>query len=86
MSLTVKEILKKWLKDNGYGGLYSDYMECGCNLEDLLPCEEVHQDCRAGVEIPCDGSCPEGSCDSHIVPKGEGGGMVTKAKEDEVFD
>lgn len=50
--MEVKEIVKKYLEDNGYGGLY-DGEECGCEVEDLAPCGEMPDTCIAGYKIPC---------------------------------
>ena len=61
---TVKEMVKKYLEDNGYCGLYDDEKECGCDLNNLMPCHEpVLNDCKAGYKAPCD--C--GDHDYHIV-------------------
>ena len=35
--MTVKEIVVKWLKDNGYDGLF-ECGECACKIEDIAPC------------------------------------------------
>jgi hypothetical protein len=48
--MNVKEILTKWLKDNGYDGLYSDF-ECGCALDDLCPCDGDITCCEPGYQI-----------------------------------
>ena len=34
--MTCKDIIIKWLKDNGYDGLAGEH--CGCGLDDLAPC------------------------------------------------
>lgn len=71
--MNVKKIVKKYLEDNGYDGLYSD--ECGCKLDDLGPCilgvDMIN--CQAGYISPCDPeTCPaDGDCEWHIGPKGE---------------
>jgi hypothetical protein len=36
--MTVKEIVKDWLKGHGYEGLCED--ECGCGLDDFAPCAD----------------------------------------------
>jgi hypothetical protein len=66
----VKEIIKQWLEQNGYDGLYSDSLGCGCELSELCPCEgESIKDCGPGYKI--DGcNCGQESlirCDFHIV-------------------
>ena len=70
--MTVKEIVKEYLKKNGYDGLYND--NCGCKItEDLCPCDDWFSPyCEAGYLIEYkDGeecSCGE-DCDWHIGPK-----------------
>ena len=46
--MTAKEILIKGLKDAGYDGLCD--LECGCFLDDLIPCGNDPSCCEAGVE------------------------------------
>ena len=49
--MKVKDILIKWLKDNGYDGLYCDG-ECGCLISNFCPCgSECVLDCEPGVKI-----------------------------------
>lgn len=50
--MTVKEIVKKWLEDNGYEGLAGE--DCGCENADLFVCgrEEVAC-CVAGHKVNC---------------------------------
>jgi hypothetical protein len=48
--LTIATIVEKWLKENGYDGLYLDLGEdesCGCALDNFMPCEEPGE-CVAG--------------------------------------
>lgn len=35
--MDILDIVKKYLKDNGYDGLGND--ECGCSIDDLFPCD-----------------------------------------------
>jgi len=35
--MSVRDIIKAYLKEHGYDGLCTD--ECGCRLDDLIPCE-----------------------------------------------
>jgi hypothetical protein len=64
--MNVKEIVKKYLGDNGYGGLCNDY--CGCTKENLiLCCSEGIENCEPGYKRiydanssicrECDGDC-----------------------------
>lgn len=66
--MTVKEIIVKYLKENGYDGLCNeDY--CGCELKDLMPCNELPSSCESGYKIKC--NCKgelEVPCPWHIVP------------------
>lgn len=50
--MTVKQIVEKYLKDNGYDGLQC-YAECGCTLNDLMPCEENFSECTPGYIKDC---------------------------------
>jgi hypothetical protein len=55
--LNVEQILKKWLKDNGYDGLYCS--GCGCSINDLAPCGMIYiMDCHPGYKGP--GNSQEG--------------------------
>ncbi len=66
----VAEIVEKWLRENGYDGLYHCSM-CGCHVDDLMPCcgDSINR-CQPGIEMVCD--CGE-DCDFHIGPKKKGG-------------
>jgi len=60
-----KNMIKYYLKRYGYDGLRSRDGECGCILEDLVPCGgEYAMNCIAGYRVDCD--CSEG-CNFHIV-------------------
>jgi hypothetical protein len=49
MSKSVKEIIKEYLAQNGYDGLYNDH--CGCALEwGIMNCDKLYSDCRAGYK------------------------------------
>jgi len=47
--MTVKEIVKEYLIKNGYDGLYD--RECGCRIDDLMPCVEGFEGCQAGYLV-----------------------------------
>lgn len=67
--MTVHEILKTYLKNEGYDGLYNSLVPCGCELKDLMPCDgEGVGDCEPGYKVPCDpGTCEaDGECDWHM--------------------
>ena len=66
---TVVEIVKAFLKQNGYDGLYNTDRYCRCQLSDLVPCGEIGSDCQAGFKVPCPGGDDYeayGDCDFHI--------------------
>ena len=44
--MNVYEITKKYLIDNGYDGLFTD--DCGCLVDDLMPCDGDCSYCEAG--------------------------------------
>lgn len=55
MSIEVKEIVIKYLKDHKFDGLFSSGCECACELEDLFPCCEYGLiSCKPGYKMPCD--------------------------------
>ncbi len=69
--MTLHDIVKEWLEKNGYEGLYSVDADCGCKLDDLMPCGEPGMNCRAGHVVPCDPeTCgADGDCPWHIGKK-----------------
>lgn len=81
-SLTVQEIVVDWLKSHGYDGLYSDSGECACLAEDLAPCGEIGNLCRAGVLGKCNPeNCANGGgCTWHIVDRGHGDQMTEEER------
>lgn len=50
--MTVKDILKKWLTDNGYDGLVNPHGECGCEASDLVPCDSRCDTCQPAHRGP----------------------------------
>lgn len=65
--LNCAEMVKEYLKKNKYDGLVASHGECGCKLDDLMPCGgDYVMDCEAGYEMDC--NCGEG-CNSHIGQK-----------------
>ena len=64
--MNLKEIAIKYLKENGYDGLWCE--NCACELSDLMPCDDwISADCQAGYKTVYDKECPCGEgCDWHI--------------------
>lgn len=46
------DMIKDWLKTHGYDGLVYVDLECGCHVDDLIPCGEVGEDCEAAMHRP----------------------------------
>lgn len=81
--MTIKEIVEKYLKDNGFDGLYCGD-ECACGTNDLMPCGEPIADCKAGYYCKCDPeTCTaDGDCDFHIGPvKGFDDNYITNLRK-----
>ena len=51
--MTVKEIVEKYLRENGYDGLAGE--DCGCGLDDLAPCESCTFECVPAYRVMCNG-------------------------------
>ncbi len=50
---TVTDIVKRYLEENGYDGLFASGI-CACENSDLFPCgSEQSIDCQPGYKIPC---------------------------------
>jgi len=60
--VTVKEIIVKYLKDNGYEGLCYPDIECGCSIDDLPPCDSLNENCETAQKVECK-DCDEQVCD-----------------------
>ena len=68
--MPVKEIVKEWLTQHKYDGLFSESGECACVTNDLMPCDsEGIGCCEPGYLMDCD--CGE-EHDFHIGLKEEG--------------
>ncbi len=66
--MTVKDIVKQYLIENGYDGLYSEIGECGCDLKDIMVCQAEGIDlCKAGYKI----NDPSGEFEYFIRPEKE---------------
>lgn len=60
--MTVKEIVAEYLAANGYGGLHYD--ECGCFLDDLMPCGECCEQCEPAYKVAAHCDTCEVGCNS----------------------
>ena len=52
--MNAREILKAWLTERGYDGLWNSEQECACLLRDLAPCESDPGNCEPGYKVTCD--------------------------------
>lgn len=54
--MNTKEIVKEYLKNNGYDGLINENGDCGCLIDDLVPCMDGDgfDNCIPGYKTPCD--------------------------------
>lgn len=77
--MKVEEIVKEWLKAQGYDGLFNEAGECACLLEDLAPCGELSGECQAGHKIQCSDVVD----DFQIVPEREVSSCETCPRWDE---
>ena len=65
--MNVREIVKQHLVEHGYDGLFNE--ECGCELTDLMPCDELSvAKCEPGYKRCAD---PETGWDFVIGPEKE---------------
>jgi hypothetical protein len=67
--MTVKEIVRQYLKAYGFDGLRNENIHCWCMLDDLSPDYCMSGQCEPGYRAPC--GCGE-DCDFHIVPRRAG--------------
>jgi len=54
--MTVEEIVREWLVTYQCDGLCHSDTECGCRLDDFVPCGELGAECEAA----CSGDPPDG--------------------------
>lgn len=66
----VKEIVKKYLEENGFDGLYCE--DCGCDKNDLISCDEYCGFCSPGYRHKC--------------PKGHEADYVISPSKESPFD
>ena len=62
------EIVLDYLKKNGFDGLFNTESECGCQIDELMPCGEPGIECTPGYKHAAD---PETSYDFIIGPNND---------------
>ena len=63
---TCIEIVRSYLKRYGYSGLYNPQANCGCEIDDLVPCGENFESCIPGYKYKC--NCTKEEHYWHISP------------------
>jgi hypothetical protein len=77
--MNVKEIIKKYLEENEYDGLYyNDGESCGCYIDELMPCDSVSPNCVPGYR----GADPSGEFDDLIYPTKEAAQRANEEAEE----
>ena len=56
--MNLLEITASWLREHGYDGLVRTDFDCGCGLDDFMPCSQPPEHCEAAYRRECLG-CPE---------------------------
>ena len=80
--MNLRDMVAEWLRQNGYDGLYHGDTECGCGLDDLMPCSEPGLNCEPGHVVATDN--PDG-CGYLVYPgKAERSDDITDAEIDEI--
>lgn len=66
--MDLKRIAEAYLKTNGYDGLYNDLIACGCEISDLMCCNEPSNNCQPGFKQKCNPETCEfgGDCEFHM--------------------
>lgn len=65
VEITDKEMIKEWLLNNGYQGLCNKDGECGCSIDDLIPCMSSCDYCTAAYEFKCEDCIHYETCGKH---------------------
>ena len=64
--MTVHDIIKKYLEDNGFDGLFNSNGKCACSTANLFPCDGPCDECEPGYRVEgCTDDCGCG-CAFHI--------------------
>jgi len=56
MTIDVREIIREYLKDHGFNGLFNETDGCACEVDNLFACSCGYGptgDCQPGHWIPC---------------------------------
>ena len=80
--MNVKEIIKEWLTENGYDGLYYPG-ECACKISELFPCGDYEEmlECEPGYIRDADHGEESSGYDWMIGPNKPKRGLIIRLKE-----
>ncbi len=67
--MNVYEIIKKYLLDNNFDGLFTD--DCGCLVDDLMPCDCDCSYCEPGYKASKEDLAKEGLTDDDFIVWGK---------------
>ena len=70
--MDVREIVRRYLKNNGFDGVYNVDNECCCSTEHFPTCGNDTSDCVPGYRMPCSTDYCDGLCAYHIGPTKNG--------------
>lgn len=51
--MAIKEIILDYLKKNNYDGLCNPDVECGCGIDDFMPCDNIDINCQPAYKKLC---------------------------------
>lgn len=75
----IRTILIEYLRKNNYDGLCNIDLECGCTIDDLIPCDYNLSECEPAYKM----NCPCKNKGAHDACEYENGCMsVLKPKKD----
>lgn len=52
--MTVKEIILDFLNKNNYDGLFNPDINCGCGIDDFIPCDITIDECQPAYKKKCE--------------------------------
>lgn len=61
--MDIEDVVKEYMLNNNFTGLYNPSMECGCRFSDLAPCDGFQKECAFGLVNWCKFCAGEEVCD-----------------------
>jgi len=49
--VSVEDVIKRYLEESDFDGLYNEVGECGCRIDDLAPCGNLSLNCVFGYLV-----------------------------------